>query len=169
MPRAKAAKNPVKVSASALSYTVSGLAKAWELSQSQVSQWKQAGMPFGADGRIALAAATHWLRGHERRERKRVDGSDAISRRAEADAELMELRLARELGDVVLASEVYAKAEQEATRVRAIVAQLASTYAPLVATRLACGLRDASAALREVADQLAAQLAASDDDEQEAA
>lgn len=158
----------VKTPALPLRFTVSGLARAWGYSVPQISAWKADGLTFEEDGKVGLAEATRWLRQHERREKMRSDGTDAGKRRSEAEASLMELKLAKELGEVVLASEVYAANEDEALRVRGIVALLPSSYAPTIATRLSCNLRDASAVLREIAEDLSAQIA-SDDEEEEAA
>jgi hypothetical protein len=164
MPATKRARKSATLTEKPHTFTVTGLARAWGLSQAQLSQWKMAGMPFGADGRIGLDEATRWIRQHERRERMRSDGSDAGKRRADAEAALMELKLARELGEVVLAAEVYEADEEEAARVRGIVQNLASMFAPMVATRLSCSMREASAVLRTIAEDLAAQIAADDDE-----
>jgi hypothetical protein len=149
-------------------YTVSGLALALDVTQPQVSQWKAAGMPFGRTGRIAMSAAVAWLRERERRARPKVGASEANERRAAAEAEMAELKLARELSEVVPAADVLARAEDEAVRVRAALTQMASTHAPMVAARLGCGLREASALLREIADAVSASLA-NEDAEEEAA
>jgi phage terminase Nu1 subunit (DNA packaging protein) len=148
-------------------YTVTVLARALGVTHPQVSAWKAAGMPFKS-GRITLAAAVHWLRNDARRERPRVGAGEANERRAAAEAELAELKLARERGDVVPAADVYAQAEEEATRVRSALTQMASQHAPMVASRLGCGLREASAVLRELADAVSAGLS-TDDVEEEAA
>lgn len=152
-----------------VTFGVNSLAQAIGVTQQQVSQWKAAGMPFGRTGRILLKDAVRWLRDHERRERPRIGASEANERRAAAEAELAELKLARERGDVVLAAEALAKMEDENARVAGILAQLASEYAPLVASRTGCGLRDASAVLREIGDGLRRRLAAGDTDTQEEA
>lgn len=147
------------------SYTVSTLALALGVSGSQISQWKAAGMPFPKSGKITMAAAVLWLRNHAMRERPKVGASEANERRAAAEAELAELKLARERGDVVPASDVYAQAEEEATRVRSALTQMASAHAPMVAARLGCGLREASAVLRELADAVSSGLATDDTEE----
>jgi phage terminase Nu1 subunit (DNA packaging protein) len=152
-----------------LTYTVSTLARLVREDQAQVSRWKAEGMPFDRNGRITAAAAWAWIRTHERRERKRLSRSEADERRAAAEAELAELKLARERADVVPAAAVLAAAEDEAARVRGVLTQLHTEFAPLVAARLTCGLRDASAVLREISDGVCARLAAQDDTEQESA
>ena len=149
-------------------YTVSALALALDVTQPQVSQWKAAGMPFGKNGRISMSDAVRWLRERERRERPKIGASEANERRAAAEAELAELKLAKERGDVTPTSEVYAAAEEEATRVRSALTQMASSHAPMVAARLGCGLREASAVLRELADAVSASLS-NDEVEGEAA
>lgn len=148
-------------------YTVTALATALGVAQPQVSEWKRNGMPFKA-GRIGLADAVAWLRTWERRERKRMSGGEAVERRAAAEAELAELKLARERGDVVPAAEVLAAAEDEATRVAGVLSQIPSEFAPVVAARLGVTLRQASAVLREVADGARARLAAQDEDGEQA-
>jgi hypothetical protein len=121
-------------------------------------------MPFGADGRITLASAVHWLRERAAQERPKIGASEANDRRAAAEAHLAELRLARELALVVPADEARQCAEEEIGRVRAIVAQIPSTHAPLIAKRLNCSHREAAAVLRELAELVATDLAAPDDD-----
>src|SRR5690606_13054494 len=97
-------------------YGVSALAALLGVTQQQVSQWKAAGMPFQR-GKVTTAAAVRWLREHERRQRPRIGASEANDRRAAAEAELAELKLARERADVVPAIAVRAAAEDEAARV----------------------------------------------------
>lgn len=144
-------------------YTVTTLAQALDVTQPQVSQWKAAGLPFGKNGKVTLAAAVRWLRERERRDRPgRIDASKVGERTREIELELAEIKLARELGSVVPTEEVAAAAEEEATRVRSALTQMASTHAPLVAARLGCGLREASALLREIADAVSATLANED-------
>jgi hypothetical protein len=86
------------------------------------------------------------IREHERRERPKVARTECDDRRAEIDVQLAELRLARELGSALDAGEVRAAAE-EAVRVRGVVTALATEFAPLIAERCRCSLREASAAL----------------------
>ena len=150
------------------SYTVTALARELGVTHPQVSQWKAAGMPFSKAGRITMAAAVLWLRNDARRERPKMGASDAAGRRAAAEAELAELKVARERGDVVPAEDVYRQAEEEATRVRSLLTQMASAHAPLVAQECACDIRTASRVLRKVADLVSDQLA-SEDAEEEAA
>lgn len=151
-------------------FNVSGLAVALGVDQALVSRWKLTGMPFGANGKITLARAWAWMREHERRERPAVKRTDADDRKALADAELAELKLARERADVVPAVAVQAAAEDEAARVAGVLSQVPSEFAPLVAAELGCGLRQASAVLRRVSDGVRARLAAQDtESEQEAA
>jgi terminase small subunit / prophage DNA-packing protein len=153
-------------------YTVTTLARALGVSHPQVSQWKGEGMPFTPAGRITIPAAVRWLRERERRERPRLGASESNDRRAAAEAQLAELRLAKELGEVVMASDVLARDEDEVMRVRAIVLSM-TTHAPLLATRCGCTLREASAALRDLAEVVLSELAKPDDepdtDEEEAA
>jgi hypothetical protein len=151
------------------SYNVSALAVVVGADQAQVSRWKLAGMPFAKNGKIRLDRAWAWIREYERRDRPKMGASEANERRAAAEAELAELKLARERGDVVPASAVLAAAEDEAARVKGVVTQLASEFAPMLAARLGCGLRDASAVLREVSDGVSRRLAAQDDNEQQEA
>ena len=152
-----------------VTYGVNSLAQALGVTSQQVSQWKAAGMPFGKTGRILLKDAVRWLREHERRSRPKIGASEANERRAAAEAELAELKLARERGDVVPAAEVQAAAEDEAARVAGVLSQMASEFAPMVAARLGCTLRQASAVLREVSDGVRSRLAAPDTDTQEEA
>jgi phage terminase Nu1 subunit (DNA packaging protein) len=147
---------------------VTTLSQALDVSQPQVSQWKAAGMPFNKAGRIRLSDAVRWLRERASRNRPKLGASEANERRAAAEAELAELKLARERGDVVPAADVYAQAEEEATRVRSALTQMASQHAPMVAARLGCGLREASAVLRELADAVSAGLSTEDVEEEAA-
>jgi hypothetical protein len=64
---------------------------------------------------------------------------------------------------------VYAAAEEEVLRYRTAVQQMASSEAPLVASRLNCSHREASAVLRDVADRVLSGLAGDDVVEEEAA
>jgi hypothetical protein len=96
------------------------------------------------------------------RGRTRMGLSEAEERKAGADAALAELRLERERGAVVPASEVRAAAEEEAIRVQTIVLQLPTDQAAKLAERLGCTVRDAMVALRDVADALARRLAEPD-------
>lgn len=125
-------------------------------------------MPFTKAGRITMAAAVRWLRERAARDRPRVDASKVGERVREVELELAELKLARELGSVVPVEEARKAAEEEATRVRSALTQMASAHAPMVAARLGCGLREASAVLRELADAVSAALS-TDDVEEEAA
>lgn len=143
------------------SFNVSGLAVALGYDQALVSRWKAQGMPFKS-GKITLAAAVHWLRDRDRAERPKASRSEADDRRAVAEAELAELKLARERADVVPAVAVQAAAEDEAARVAGVLSQMPSEFAPVVAARLGCGLREASAVLRVVSDGVRARLAAPD-------
>jgi phage terminase Nu1 subunit (DNA packaging protein) len=149
-------------------YNVSELARALGVAQPQVSQWKAAGMPF-KNGRTTLAAAVRWLREHERRQRPRIGAGEAQERRAAAEAELAELRLARERADLILAADAQSAAEDEAVRVGGVVSQIPTEFAPLLAQRLGVTLRQASAVLREVADGVRVRLAAPDLDREEEA
>jgi phage terminase Nu1 subunit (DNA packaging protein) len=149
-------------------YTAAQLAQMLDVTQPQVSQWKAAGMPFGKNGRVSMAAAVRWLRERASQTRTKIGASEANERRAAAEAQLAEVKLARELGEVVPAADVLAAAEDEAARVRAALTQMASTHAPMVAARLGCGLREASALLREIADAVSASLA-NEEQEEEAA
>lgn len=151
------------------SYRVGELAAVLGVVQPQVSQWKAAGMPFTAAGTIRLDKAVRWLRDYERRERPKIGRSESDERRAAAEAELAELKLARERGDVVPAVAVQAAAEDEAARVAGVLSQVPSEFAPLVAAELGCGLRQASAVLRRVSDGVRARLAAADVDTNEEA
>lgn len=143
-------------------YHVSGLALAVGIDQAQVSRWKAAGMPFKADGKIDLPTAVRWIREHERRDRPQMSVTDAAQRKLAAEAELAELKVARERGDVVLASDVRAAAEDEAARVAGVLSQLPSEFAPLLAARLGVTVRAASAVLREVSDGVRSRLAGQD-------
>lgn len=134
----------------------------------QISLWKSTGMPFGENGRIPLDVATRWLRQWERREKMKASGTDAGQRVREAEAELMELRLARELGEVVLASEARAAAAAEITRVRTTIQQMASTCAQIIAVECGCDVRTAARGLRKSSDVVLAQLANGDAEEEAA-
>ena len=142
--------------------TPTELAAALDVSKPQVSAWRTAGMPFTKAGRIRLSEAVRWLRDRAAKDRPKIGASEANERRAAAEAELAELKVAKERGDVVPAAEVYAAAEEEVLRYRTAVQQMASSEAPLVAARLNCSHREASAVLREVADRVLSGL--SDDD-----
>jgi phage terminase Nu1 subunit (DNA packaging protein) len=150
-------------------YGVNALARELGVTQQQVSQWKAAGMPFGRSGKIKMAAAVRWLREYERRARPTMSGGEAAMRRMIAEAELMELKLANARAEVVPAAEALAAAEDEATRVAGVLSQMPTEYAPLLASRLKCTLRQASAVLREVSDGVRARLAAPDNQAEEEA
>jgi phage terminase Nu1 subunit (DNA packaging protein) len=156
-------------SLSPLSYNVSGLAHAIGVDQAQVSRWKLAGLPFGKNGKVSLARAVAWIREHERRERPKTGRKEVDDRLAEVQLEREELKLARERAEVAPASDVLAAAEEEASRVRGVLTQLHTEFSPLVAARLSCGLREASAVLREISDGVCARLAAQDTDANEEA
>jgi phage terminase Nu1 subunit (DNA packaging protein) len=143
-------------------YTVTTLAAALELSQPQVSQWKSLGMPFSKAGRISMADAVGWLRDRASKDRPRIGVSESQERKAAADAETAELNLAKLKGTLVAASDMRREVEDEALRVRAIVRQMAPNYAPLLAARLSCGLREAFAVLQEVGDEVSRQMARRD-------
>jgi phage terminase Nu1 subunit (DNA packaging protein) len=149
-------------------YTVSSLALVWDVDQAQVSRWKAAGMPFTKAGRISLAAATRWVREYERRERPKGNASEAMDRRAIAESELAELRLARERGDVVPAAEVLAASEEEQARVVGCLTQTPSGVAPHLAATYGLPLRTAAAIARDVIDH-ARELLASDDEDNDTA
>lgn len=150
-------------------YGVNALAREIGVTQQQVSQWKATGMPFGRSGKISMAAAVRWLRDHERRARSSMSGGEAAMRRAIAEAELMELKLARERAEVVPAVQVLAAAEDEATRVAGVLSQMPTEFAPVLAARLKVTLREASAVLREVSDGVRSRLAAQDNQAEEEA
>jgi phage terminase Nu1 subunit (DNA packaging protein) len=150
-------------------YTVTTLAHALDLSQPQVSQWKALGMPFSKSGKISMADAVRWLRDRAAKDRPKIGASEANERRAAAEAQLAELKLALEMGEVTPTGDVRAMAEEEILRFRTAVQQMASSEAPYVAARLNCSHREASAVLREVADRVLSGLAGDDVAEEEAA
>lgn len=149
-------------------YTITTLSQALDVSQPQVSAWKTAGMPFSRNGRISMADAVRWLRDRAAKDRPRVGISEANERRMVADAELAELKLARERGDVTPTADVYASAEEEIIRFRTALTQMASAEAPFLASRMNCHHREAAAVLREIADRTLAGLS-TDEAEEEAA
>jgi phage terminase Nu1 subunit (DNA packaging protein) len=150
-------------------YTVTTLSQALDVSQPQVSAWRTAGMPFNKAGRITMAVAVRWLRDRAAKDRPKIGASEANERRAAAEAQLAELKLALEMGEVTPTGDVRAMAEEEILRFRTAVQQMASSEAPLVAARLNCSHREASAVLREVADRVLSGLAGDDQVEVEAA
>ena len=150
-------------------YTVTTLSQALDVSQPQVSAWRTAGMPFTKAGRITMAVAVRWLRDRAAKDRPKIGASEANERRAAAEAQLAELKLALEMGEVTPAADVRGAAEEEVLRFRTAVQQMASSEAPLVAARLNCSHREASAVLREVADRVLSGLASDDSVEEEAA
>ena len=149
--------------------TPTELAAALDVSKPQVSAWKTAGMPFTKAGRIRLSEAVRWLRDRAAKDRPKIGASEANERRAAAEAQLAEAKLAQVLADLVPASEMRASAEEEILRFRTAVQQMASSEAPYVAARLNCSHREASAVLREVADRVLSGLAGDDVAEEEAA
>jgi phage terminase Nu1 subunit (DNA packaging protein) len=148
------------------------IARAFGVSQQRVSQWKSAGMPFSAAGRITLAAALAWVLERDRQGAARMRRSEAQERLAIAKAELAELQLARELAAVCLTTEVVEAAEYQRARVLRAVRAMPERYGPHVAARLRCSAARAVAALREIADELCVTLGrngADPDDEEQAA
>ena len=149
--------------------TPTELAAALDVSKPQVSAWKTAGMPFTKAGRIRLSEAVRWLRDRAAKDRPKIGASEANERRAAAEAQLAELKLALEMGEVTPTADVRGAAEEEVLRFRTAVQQMASSEAPLVAARLNCSHREASAVLREVADRVLSSLASEDAVEEDAA
>jgi phage terminase Nu1 subunit (DNA packaging protein) len=147
------------------------IARAFGVSQQRVSQWKSAGMPFSAAGRISLAAALAWVLERDRQQAVRMGRSEARERLAVVKAELAELQLARELADVCLASEVAEAAEYQRARVLRIVRAMPERYGPHLAARLGCSVKRAVAVLRTIADELCLTLGRNGDpdDEEQAA
>lgn len=130
----------------------------------EVTKWKSQGCPHTPDGRWVVSEVVRWLRAREKSaERMRADEAD--ERRKAAEAQLAELKLARERGEVVPVPDVQRQAEDEAGRVRGVIATIPTEDAPSLAAALGCSMREASAWLRGQSDRILMRLATAEEEE----
>ncbi|MCC7132489.1 MAG: terminase small subunit [Gemmatimonadales bacterium] len=107
------------------------------LTSRRVQQWIAEGMPYrdeGGNRRIVRAEANRWIREKERDEATKAatpdSTDDAERRKATADAQLAELRLARETGQVVPIDEATKAVEDMLGQLRAQLLTLPARWAP---------------------------------------
>ena len=106
----------------------------------RVQQWIAEGMPYrdvNGERRIARVDANKWLRAYEReqaeaRAKKPSGLVESEERKAAADAQLAELKLAREQGQVVEIEETRRTVAAMLTQLRAQLLSLPARWAPKV-------------------------------------
>jgi phage terminase Nu1 subunit (DNA packaging protein) len=145
------------------------------LSTRQVRNLVDAGMPVVSEGGKLWydgPACVAWYVGEKEKAAKSDRSVEAIdearerARKLRFEADLAELKVARERREVAPMSEWRAAADDEAARVGGVIGQMPSEFASVLAARLGVSVRQASAVLREIADGVRARLAAGDVDDQ---
>lgn len=142
-----------------------GLARAFGVTPARVSQWRVAGMPFNAAGRITYAAALAWRLERDGQVAARMSRSEAKERLAVVRAELAELELDRLKASLCVASEVAEARAEEHARVLRIVRAMPRRFAPLLVDKFGCTHEQAVAVLEVVAAETCALIARDDDEE----
>jgi phage terminase Nu1 subunit (DNA packaging protein) len=139
--------------------TAAELARLYGVSDQAVSGWKSAGAPFGPDRRISLAEFRRWehhaIKSQAEAKAAPTTEDEARARKLSAEAELAEVKLARERGQVVAVEDAAGAYERRVTRLRQAVAAIPGTYAQQIV-----GLETTGDAMRVLRDVTASLLAA---------
>ncbi len=139
--------------------TAAELARVYRVSDQAVSAWRKAGAPFGDDGKTTLPAFRAWELAAEAAKAQAkatpTTEDEARARKLSAEAELAEVKLARERGQVVAIEDAAAEYERRTTRLRQAVAAVPGTYAQQIV-----GLETTGEAMRVLRDVVASLLAA---------
>ncbi len=113
--------------------TAAGLARVLGVSDQAVSQWKAAGAPFGADGRVTQAEFRRWelaaVKAQAEAKAAPTSEDEARARKLAAEAERAELALARERGQVVTVADAAAGLAAQCAELRAAVVAMPGRYA----------------------------------------
>lgn len=156
---------PVLVTSGPEPVTGRALAALLGVDPAEVTKWKSQGCPHTPDNRYVVAAVYRWRLEREASSEK-MDAAEAKRAREAAEAQLAELRLARERGEVVAVADVQAQAEAEAGRVRGVIQTIPTEWAPSLAAAVGCSMRDAAAWLRTQSDGILNRLATADTEEE---
>ena len=148
--------------------TGAALAAWFGVARQTVSDWKAAGCPFhpGKNGAPTYLPAEVWAWRESAREREAapLDKDAEQVRKLKAEADRVELEVAKVRGELLPASAFEQALAEEHDEVRAALVSLPSRFARMVVERTGCSMAVAQTLLADVADGTLAELQGGDDE-----
>lgn len=151
--------------------TASELSKAWGIDPSQITKWKNDGMPFRMKGGRAvfvMSQCLKWLREYEKAKGKDETAPDKAieeARKMRAQADIAEMDRDERAGQLVRRESVESEQLKENIRARTKLLAIPNAHAQRLADDLGVPVRLVAKSLDRVVRLVLEELAREDDDE----